>query len=167
VTCRLALIGAAGSGKSAVAGEVGQRWGAWVRDTDADFEAQHGRPVAAAVVDDEESFRARETLIVLDALAAEGAVVAVGSGAVVDPRVAQALADVPTVWLRVGLADAARRTGLSAARPAALGNVRAQLHAMLKERDALYAELADMTVATDAIGIEEVVARIEEWERQR
>ncbi|MEZ5157415.1 MAG: hypothetical protein R2687_01145 [Candidatus Nanopelagicales bacterium] len=38
----------------------------------------------------------------------------------------------------VGLADAARRTGLSGARPVSLGNVRGQLHDMLVERAKAY-----------------------------
>lgn len=164
MTARLALIGAPGSGKSAVCAELGSRWGCAAIDSDTEYERQRGRTVAEAVIDDEAGFRRDEARIVLEALAHPGAVVAVGSGAVVRDEVVQALHGVPTVWLEVGLVDAARRTGLSGSRPLSLGNVRGQLHDMLRERAPRYASVADMTVATDGRTVPSVADEIAQWE---
>lgn len=167
MNARLALIGAAGCGKSTVAAALARRSDAPLRDTDADYQAEYGHTVADAIVAHEDEFRARERRIVLAALSVPGAVVAVGSGAPQDPQVAGALAGVPVVWLKVGLPEVARRTGLSGARPVAMGSVRALLHQMLVARAALYAPLADLEVSADDRGVDEVVARIEQWEAQR
>ncbi len=164
MTARLALVGAPGAGKSAVAEELAVRWGCDLLDTDAMYALRTGRSVADAVVEDEAGFRAQEREIVLDALSRPGAVVAVSSGAVTDPVVQEALAAVPVVWLEVGLVDAARRTGLSGARPLSLGNIRGQLHDMLKERAGLYASLADHTILTDGRVAGEVADEIVAWE---
>lgn len=167
MSARLALIGAAGCGKSTVAAALARRSGAPLRDTDAEYEAEHGHSVADAILADEGGFRVHERRVVLTALSVPGAVVAVGSGAPQDPQVAGALQDVPVVWLEVGLAEVARRTGLSGARPVAMGNVRAQLHQMLVARAAVYEPLADLVVSTDGRTVDEVVAQIEQWEAQR
>lgn len=164
MSARIALVGAPGAGKSSVAGELASRWGCVVLDTDARFEQIHNFTVADAVIDDEPGFRTAERDIVLAALTASGAVVAVGSGAVTDPMVRQALLGVCTVWLEVGLVDAARRTGLSGARPLSLGNVRGQLHEMLKARAEVYGSVADITVSTDGKQVAEVADEIAEWE---
>lgn len=166
MTARLAVVGAPGSGKSAIAAELGRRWDCPVRDTDADYERTRDRAVADAVIDDEAAFREEEEVLTLQALATPQAVVAVGSGAVSD-AVLGALEAVPVVWLQVGLAEAARRTGLSGMRPVALGNVRAQLHRMLIERAEVYSSVADMQVATDGRKVADVADEIEAWEALR
>jgi shikimate kinase len=164
LTARLALIGAPGAGKSTVAADLAQRWGCRCVDTDDRYTAEHGRTVADAVIDDEAAFREIEERIVLEALDESGAVVAVGSGALASQKVRDALGTVPVVWLELGLVDAARRTGLSGARPLSLGNVRGQLHEMLKERAEVYAAVADHTVHTDGRSPTEVADEIENWE---
>ena len=156
---RLALVGAPGSGKSSVAAELAQRWQCPIRDTDIDY----GSPVSEAIIEDEPAFRQAEEALVLAALAETDAVVAVGSGATTAP-VLQALRDVPVVWLEIGLAEAARRTGLSGMRPMSMGNVRAQLHQMLQERAAVYDSVADLRVLTDGRTPPEVADEIEKWE---
>jgi shikimate kinase len=163
VTARLALVGAPGAGKSQVGEELARRWGCPLLDTDLRYESAYGASVAEAVIDDEAGFRRDEQQVVLDALAQDGAVVAVGSGAV-SPAVLDALVRVPVVWLEVGLAEAVRRAGLSGMRPVALGNVRAQFHQMLQERAQVYAGVADVTVTTNGRNAAAVADEIEEWE---
>ncbi len=166
MSARLALIGAPGAGKSAIAAELAERWGCPVIDTDALYDHEHGASVAEALIDDETAFRITEQELVLRALQTQGAVVAVGSGALSEP-VLGALRDLPVVWLEVGLVDAVRRSGLSGIRPLALGNVRAQMAQMLQERAPLYASVADLSVTTDARMVSSVAEEIEQWEASR
>jgi len=166
VSARLALIGAPGAGKSTVAAALAARWGCQMVDTDAEFGRQHAISVAEAIIDDEAAFRVAEEEVTVTALATDGAVVAVGSGAVNAQSVQQVLRRIPTVWLRVGLVEAARRSGLTGARPVALGNVRGQLHGMLEERAPLYESLADLVVATDGRLADEVADEIADWEER-
>jgi shikimate kinase len=167
LTARLALIGAPGSGKSTVGRRISELWACPFIDTDAEYEALYGHSVAEAVIDDESAFRRRETELVTAALRRTAAVVAVGGGAVLADQVRAALAAVPTVWLEVGLVDAAKRTGLSGARPVALGNVRGQLDTMLKQRAGVYGEVCDLHVVTDGRTPEDIIADITTWEAQR
>lgn len=166
MTARLALIGAPGAGKTSVGEELARHWGCPLLDTDAEFERLHARSVTDAVIDDEAAFREEETRITVDALRTAGAVVAVGSGAVLTEPVQEALRPVPTVWLSVGLPEAARRTGLSGARPVALGNIRGQLHTMLEQRGKVYSELATITVGTDGRSVAAIADEIGEREAQ-
>lgn len=164
MTARLALIGAPGAGKTTVGSALAELWACAFLDTDTEYESTYGISVADAVIDDEPTFRAREQEVVVRLLTVPDAVVAVGGGAVASDQVRGALEPVPTVWLEVGLVDAARRTGLSGSRPVALGNVRGQLHDMLKQRAVVYEQLADLHVSTDGRTPEEIVAQIAAWE---
>ena len=85
----------------------------------------------------------------------------------VDVEVQLVGSDGPTVFNIVGLPDTARRTGLSGARPLSLGNVRGQLHEMLKARGEVYAQVADLTVNTDGRIVDSVAEQIIVWEAQR
>lgn len=163
---RLALIGAPGAGKSAIAAELADRWEVPLIDTDEVYEQRHQATVSEAVIDDEAAFRAAEEVIVLEALATPEAVVAVGSGAV-SPAVLAALRDVPVVWLEVGLAEASRRTGLFGMRPLSLGPVRSQLADMMAARADTYVVVADLSVNTDHRAVHSVADEIELWEAQR
>jgi shikimate kinase len=122
--------------------------------------------VAEALIDDEPAFRAAEEQLVLAALAEPGAIVAVGSGAT-SPAVTEALTRVPVIWLEAGLAETARRTGLSGMRPPGLGNVRGQLHQMLRERAGFYASVADLQVAVDSRSPADIADEIQDWEARR
>lgn len=166
MSARLALVGAPGSGKTAIAVELAARWNAPVLDTDALYEQRYAETVADAVITDEAAFRQVEAQLVLECLSADGAVVAVGSGALGED-VRSALLRVPVVWLRVGLVDAVRRSGLSGMRPANLGPVRTQMHEMLLARDPVYASVADHEVSTHARMAQSVASDIEQWEANR
>lgn len=160
---RAVLVGVMGSGKSTVGSRLAARWGVGFRDTDADIEAAQGRPISEIFVDDGEAdFRAMERAAVAVALAQHHGVLSLGGGAVLDPATRDLLADHEVVFLRVGLADAAKRVGLGVSRPLLLGNVRGRLKHLIDERTPVYESVARHTVETDGVGIAEVVARVEE-----
>ena len=155
------LVGPMGAGKSTVAELLGDAWGQPVRDTDRDVEAAEGRSIAEIFVDSgEEQFRALERAAVAEALAAHRGVLALGGGAVLDPATREALTGRPVVFLRVGLADAVKRVGLTSGRPLLFGNVRARIKALLDERTPIYEAVATHVVDTDGRTPDDVAADV-------
>jgi shikimate kinase len=98
---------------------------------------------------------------VAEALSGHPGVVALGGGAILADSTRRLLDHVPVAFLDVGLAAAAGRIGLGLTRPLLLGNVRAQLKALLDARRPLYVEVADIVVATDDLGVDEVADEVE------
>ncbi len=162
----LVLVGPPGAGKSTVGRLLAERRAVPFVDSDALVEAAHGTSVSDIFVDEGEPvFRALERTAVAAALGESGAVVALGGGAVLDEDTRALLAGQVVVFLDVGLTDAVARVGLGTARPLLLGNVRGQLKAMLDARRPLYEEVADLTVSTDGLSVEDVADQVERWLR--
>lgn len=167
----IVLIGFMGAGKSTVARELAQALDGEPHDSDALLEAQLGHPLAEEFErNGEAAFRAREEALVCELLARAGedAVVALGGGSVLSERVREALrahttvlldVDAPTAWERV-------RDGGGDERP--LARDRDAFFALHREREALYADLADAVLvdlpaggaarAAGALGLLDVVA---------
>lgn len=164
MTVRLALVGVPGSGTSEVAAELARAWNCRLLDSDQVYEERFGMPVSEAVIDAEDVFRNREEAIVLDSLSTDGAVVAVGSGAIASQAVRESLQDCPVVWLDIPVDEAARRNGLSVVRPAGLGNVRAQFLGMLRQRGQMYATVADLQVQAGGRDHADLAGEIITWE---
>ncbi|MCF6377446.1 shikimate kinase [Nocardioides KLBMP 9356] len=159
---RVVLVGPMGAGKTTVAGLLGDAWGVPVRDTDADIEAGTGREISDIFVESgEDHFRDLEAAAVAAAVAEHDGVLALGGGAVLREETRALLADLPVVFLRVGLTDAVKRVGLGVGRPLLLGNVRSRIKALLDERTPVYESVATHVVDTDDRTADEVAAEIE------
>lgn len=155
------LVGVPGAGKSTVGQALAQRLGVSFRDTDADVESTTGRAIADIFVESgEPEFRRLESAAVATALAEHDGVLALGGGAVTDDGTRALLVGGPVVWLRVGLAAASQRAGLSGARPVLLGNIRAQMKGLMDARAPLYTEVARLIVDTDELTVEQAVEAI-------
>ncbi len=155
------LVGVPGAGKSTVGQALAGRLGVTFRDTDADVEQATGRAIADIFVESgEPAFRHLESAAVATALTEHPGVLALGGGAVTDAGTRALLAGTSVVWLRVGLAAASQRAGLSGARPVLLGNVRAQMKALMDARAPLYAEVARLVVDTDEQTVDATVDAI-------
>ena len=160
---RVVLVGPMGAGKTTVAGLLGLAWGVPVRDTDADIVAGTGREISDIFVESgEDAFRELETAAVAAALAEHDGVLALGGGAVMRPATRDLLADMPVVFLRVGLSDAVKRVGLGVGRPMLLGNVRSRIKTLLDERTPIYESVATHVVETDGRTPDAVAAEIQE-----
>lgn len=158
---RVVLVGPMGAGKTTVAGLLGDAWDVPVRDTDGDIVASTGREIADIFVESgEDAFRELEAAAVAAALAEHDGVLALGGGAVMRARTRDLLADMPVVFLRVGLTDAVKRVGLGVGRPMLLGNVRSRIKTLLDERTPIYESVATHVVETDGRTPDEVAAEI-------
>jgi shikimate kinase len=134
--------------------------GVGFRDTDEDVEAVAGKSISDIFFEDGEArFRELERAAVAKALAEHDGVLSLGGGAVLDAGTRALLRAHCVVFLSVGLADAAKRVGLSRDRPVLALNPRATLHALLEERLPLYREVATVEIVTDGRAPEDVTAQ--------
>ena len=134
------LIGPPGAGKSTVGPLLAGRLGVGFVDTDDRIEAVAGKPVGDIFVEDgEPAFRELEREAVAQAIAAQDGVIALGSGAVLDPGTRRLLAGQQVVYLKTGFAAVARGTESTSRDPPLPGNPRARLRALLDDRAPLYA----------------------------
>jgi shikimate kinase len=162
------LTGPPAAGKSAVGQLLSDRLDTPLVDTDAQIEATAGKPVGDIFVDDgEDAFRDLERAVAERALRTGGAVVALGSGAVLDPAVQDLLAGQPVAYLSADFGPIARRLGLDKPRVVIPGNPRGRLRSLLEERRPVYERLATFTVDAGELAPEEVADEIEAWLAER
>ena len=125
------LIGPPTAGKSSVGALLAAELGVPFADTDALVAEAAGKPVGDIFVDDGELvFREFERGAVargLDEVKAGGGVLALGSGAVLDPDVRRMLAGQVVVYLEAEFATVAKRTGMDRPRVVIPGNPRGRL----------------------------------------
>jgi shikimate kinase len=162
------LTGPPAAGKSAVGKLLSDRLNAGFVDTDAEIEVAAGKPVGDIFVEDgETAFRELERAAVERALSSARAVVALGSGAVLDPDVQQRLAGQPVAYLSADFGPIARRLGLDRPRIVLPGNPRGRLRTLLEERRPVYERLAAVTVDAGELAPEEVADELEAWLGER
>lgn len=160
----MVLVGPPAAGKSTVGRLLAAELGAPFVDTDAEVALTAGKPVGDIfVADGEAAFRDLERIAAARALAAERAVVALGSGAVLDPDTRTLLGARRVVHLAAGFATVASRLGFDRPRVVIPGNPRGMLRTMLAQREPDYAALAARTVRADELAPEEIVADLAGW----
>jgi shikimate kinase len=160
----IVLTGPPAAGKSAVGKLLSDRLNTSFVDTDAEIAATAGKPVGDIFLDDgENAFRDLERAVAGRALSADGAVVALGSGAVLDPEVQRQLAGQPVAYLAADFPVIARRLGLDRPRVVIPGNPRGRLRNLLEELRPVYERLATITVDASELAPEEIADEIEAW----
>ena len=128
------LVGMMGAGKSSVALELAKQLGTVAYDADARLADEAGMTIPEIFArEGEAGFRARERAVV-DALAKQGGVVALGGGAMAQPGAPERLrAAGVVVYLRARPETLARRVGSGASRPLLAGLDAAGRLAKLRE----------------------------------
>ena len=158
---RLVVIGPPGAGKSTIGRLAAERLGVAFADSDDAVEQSAGRSIADIFVDDgEAAFRDLERASVVDLLATARGVLALGGGAVLDPRTEADLSGHAVVFLDVGIADAAKRVGFATSRPLLAINPRAQWTALMTPRRPVYERVATFRVDTAGRQPDDVVAEV-------
>jgi shikimate kinase len=149
------LVGLSGAGKSTLAPLLRSRAGRSVSvDLDRLVEEHTGRSVREIFeTDGEPVFRQLESQLLADVLAGPPAVVATGAGVVLELANRDLMRSAATVvWLRATPDHLLERlSGSPESRPLLDGDARFALHRMATEREALYAEVADIVVDVDGV----------------
>jgi len=160
----LVLVGLMGTGKTTVGQRLGEILGRPFYDSDEMIEARTGRTVREIFADDgEAAFRAIETEVLRDALAAtEPAVIAGAGGVVLQPANREALRELAgrVVWLRADPSVLVERVKSGGHRPLLDGDPAGTLARMHHDREPLYREVADLVIDVDDLDVGRVIAAV-------
>jgi shikimate kinase len=160
----IVLVGMMGVGKSTVARVLAVRLGRTVFDSDHVIEARTGRSVRQIFTDDgEAAFRALETEMLLEALASPTPLVIAAAGGVVlaeQNRAALKASGARVVWLCADPVTLVDRVKAGGHRPLLDQDPAGTLQRMMREREALYREVADAIVLVDNRSVSEVVEAV-------
>jgi len=157
------LIGPMGSGKSAVGRHLARLVDAPFIDSDSEIEKRTGVDIPYIFEKEGEAgFRQREREVIESLTQIEPLVLATGGGAILLPENRRYLAERGSVvYLQTSIEQQVNRVKHMRNRPL-LNNVdaTATLTQLMEERAPLYAEIADLTVATDGRRIQSVAEEI-------
>ncbi len=160
----LVLVGPMGAGKTSIGRRVAKTLGWTFRDTDALIAQEHGAIPALFETHGEAHFRALEHDAVAAAVA-DGGVVSLGGGAVLDARTRTLLRRHRVALLTVAPAVVAGRLAGSG-RPLLAGEDPLETwRSILARRMPLYLEVADATFDTSRGPLADVVVDIATWAR--
>ena len=148
-SAHIVLIGMMGVGKSTVGRRVARELSRPFVDSDDEVVARTGRAVTEIfATDGEAAFRAIEADVMADLLASPPpSVIAAAGGSVLNSSTRARLRESGTVvWMRAPVDVLVGRTSRGTHRPALANDPRATLTQMETDREALYGEVADVTV---------------------
>jgi shikimate kinase len=162
-TSNVFLIGPMGSGKTAVGRQVARGLDLPFYDSDAEIERRTGVDIPFIFdKEGETGFREREREAIEALTAMSGIVLATGGGAVLLPQNRQLLgARGRVVYLQTSVAQQVHRVRHGRHRPLLDdGDPAGRLGQLMDARAPLYAEVADITVATDGRRVQAVAEQI-------
>lgn len=149
----LFLVGPMGAGKSTVGRHAAERLGMHFLDLDHEIEQHTGAEVALIFeLEGEAGFRAREHALLAELALREGIVLATGGGAILDMRNRHILRERGfVVWLDADVDTQLERLARDRQRPLLrTPDRRERLQSLAGERNALYAEVADLRLHSSA-----------------
>lgn len=157
------LIGPMGAGKTAVGRALARRLGWPFHDTDLEIQAATGVDIPYVFEKEgEEGFRRREREMLEHLTRLEPLVLATGGGVVLHPDNRKALAERGrVVYLETDVPQQLQRTRRSRTRPLLLDtDPQERLRELMRVREPLYREIADLTVDTNGRRVAAVVSEI-------
>lgn len=160
---RLFLIGMMGAGKSTVGRLLARRCGFDFIDCDRELEARSGVSVATIFeLEGEENFRRREAMLIDELTQRARTVLATGGGAILSDENRRHLRERGLViYLRASVDEILRRTQKDRARPLLqTADRRGRIAQLLAEREALYEQIAHVTVQSSSGNPNRLVAKL-------
>jgi len=157
------LVGPMGSGKTAVGRHLARLFHFTFHDSDADVEGKTGVDIAYIFEKEGEAgFRAREKESIERLTRLDGIVLATGGGAIIDADNRRVLAERGVVvYLKTSVEQQLERTRHARHRPLLHGtDPEHKLAELMARRADLYAQIADLTVSTDARRVQLVAEEI-------
>jgi shikimate kinase len=159
------LIGFMGSGKTTVGRILARSLATAHADLDDLIVQQAGRPITTIFAEQGEAyFRQLEHQTLLRALQATG-VLSTGGGTPTIAMNAVSLkqSTVPVIWLTANDDTIIQRVQQDSGRPLVNQLDQTSLLALKRRRQALYADVADLTIATDQLTPAQIADQIQDW----
>jgi shikimate kinase len=160
----IVLVGMMGVGKSTVGRALASTLDRPLFDSDEMIEQRTGRTVREIwLTDGEPEFRALESEVLVEALAADEPAVIAAAGGVVLSEVNRAIlqaADAEVVWLLADIEVLVARTRSGGHRPLLDEDPEASLRRLFAERAPLYQEVADAIVSVDNRSVNDVTKAV-------
>ena len=151
-TDNIFLVGPMGAGKTTIGKVLADQLKLEFVDSDREIEASTGADIPWIFdVEGEAGFRQRESKMIMDLTARQGIVLATGGGSVLAPENRKCLrASGFVVYLRASLSQQLERTSRDKNRPLLqTPDPAARIAELMKIRDPLYREVADIVVDTN------------------
>jgi shikimate kinase len=151
----LFFIGPMGAGKTTVGRHVAELHGMPFRDLDHEIEVHTGAAISLVFdLEGEAGFRKRESAVLAELAAGEGVVLSTGGGAVLSEANRSVLRERGfVIWLDATIDAQLARLERDRQRPLLKApDRRARLEHLASERNALYAEVADLRIASSGTG---------------
>jgi shikimate kinase len=158
------IVGPMGAGKTTVGKRLAEARGMTFVDSDHEIEARCGVDISYIFdKEGEAGFRKREKLVIAELSQRPGIVLATGGGAVIDADNRQALGSRGlVVYLHATVQQQLARTQRCENRPLLQAPDRREvLERLLRERDPLYREIADLVLESDGHNAKWLVKEIE------
>ena len=160
----IVLVGYRGTGKSAVADHLAQRFGLTGVHLDAEIEKRAGKSIPDMVASSGwPAFRDLEEAVVRDFAAQDGLVLDCGGGVIErDANFAPLRSAGPVIWLQASVETIVQRIAGDPQRPSLTGtkSFTDEVAEVLARRTPRYRQIAHYEVDTDALSVEEVLAAI-------
>lgn len=159
-----------GAGKTTIGRQLARSMAKEFHDSDREIEARTGASVALIFdIEGEAGFRRRESKIIDELTLRQNMVLATGGGAVIDAYNRECMKTRGiTVYLRASVDRLFTRTRRDINRPLLqTADPKHTLQELLRHRDPLYREVADLVINTDGRTLRQVVTEIRHFVEQR
>jgi shikimate kinase len=159
----LFLTGPMGAGKSTIGRQLSKQLKRPFHDSDHEIENRTGVDIPLIFeLEGESGFRKREAAVIDELTQLPNIILATGGGAILDPLNRQHLhARGTVIYLHTSVDQQLSRTARDRNRPLLqTDNPRARLEALMRVREPLYREIADLVIDTDSKRVQDVVKQI-------
>jgi len=157
------LVGPMAAGKSTIGKELAKLFAYdWI-DTDQEIVARTGVELNWIFEQEGEAgFRARESKLVAELVQRDQIVISTGAGTVLDPKNRDKLKETGLViYLKVSLRKQLQRTEKDKKRPLLQSEDKeARLRELAEQRNVIYADMADLEIATDSNRVEFILEQL-------